>query len=144
MRYLTARWLLKSRTERNGMERFRLLKYGTHGTKQSRNSHGTVSFASLASMALIMACSLSMTRGYFALRMAGMSCTHCLKSSLCVFTNLRSWIKNIAGMTHTRSGNVWIYRMLFHGGCTCRHGKCGAAVVVCGEDSGAASCCVGL
>ena len=40
-------WLLKSGTERNGMERFRLLKYGTHGTEQSRNSHGTVSFASL-------------------------------------------------------------------------------------------------
>jgi len=40
------RWLLKSGTERNGMERFRLLKYGTHGTEQSRNSHGTVSFAS--------------------------------------------------------------------------------------------------
>jgi len=60
------------------MERFRLLKYGTHGT---------VRFGSLASMALIdiMACSLSITRGYFALRMAGMSCTHCLKSSLCVF-----------------------------------------------------------
>jgi len=36
------RWLLKSGTERNGTERFRLLKYGTHGTEQSRNSHGTV------------------------------------------------------------------------------------------------------
>ena len=93
-----------------------------------------------------MARSLSMTRGYFALRMAGMSCTHCLKSSLCVFANLRSWIKNIAGM-NTRSGNVmilWIYRMLFHWSCTGHHGKCGTAVIVCGEDSGAASGCVAL
>jgi len=45
------------------MESFHLLKYGTHGTEQSWNSR-------LASMALIMACSLSITRGYFALRMA--------------------------------------------------------------------------
>ena len=36
------------------------------------------------------------------------------------------------------------YRMLFRGGCTCRHGICGTAVVVCGGDSLAASCCVGL
>ena len=28
-------WLLKSGTGRNGMERFRLLKYGTHGTEQA-------------------------------------------------------------------------------------------------------------
>ena len=50
--------------ERNGMEWLCLLKkYRTHGTEQSRNSR-------LASMALIMACSLSITRGYFTLRMA--------------------------------------------------------------------------
>ena len=64
-------WVVtKSGTKRNGMERFRLLKYGTHGTEQSRNSHGTVRFGSLASTALIMASSLSITRAYFALRMA--------------------------------------------------------------------------
>jgi len=34
--------------------------------------------------------------------------------------------------------------MLFHGGCTCHHGKCGTAVIICGEDSGAASCCGGV
>ena len=84
------RWLLKSGTERNGMEPFR-----QNTERTERNSQA----CRLASVALIMACSLSITRGYFALRMAGMSCTHCLKSSLCVFANLCSWIKNIAGMT---------------------------------------------
>ena len=64
----SAGWLLKSGTERNGTEWFRLLKYGTHGTEQSRNSHGTVRFGTLASMALIMACSLSITRGYFTMQ----------------------------------------------------------------------------
>jgi len=31
-------WLLKFGTQRNGIERFCLLKYGTHGTEPSRDS----------------------------------------------------------------------------------------------------------
>ena len=83
-------WLLKSGTERNGTVPPTKIRNAWNGTvtEQSGLVHG-----SLAPMALIMACSLSITRGYFALRMAGMSCTiasiiyactHRLKSSLCV------------------------------------------------------------
>ena len=50
----------------------------------------TVTFGSLASMALIMACSLSITRGYFALRMAGMSCSRVMGS--CLYTLLEKFL----------------------------------------------------
>ena len=101
-----------------------------------------------ASVALIMLLPVNNERIFHFANGWDVSYTLLEKFLVCVYKlSLHSWIKNIAGMTHTRSGNVmilWEYRMLFHGGCTCRHGKCGTAVTVCGEDSGAASCCVGL